>query len=293
MFKKWIGAIFGIAVLTFSQMTCFAASPEAVNKAKATAIQITNADMSDEQKLLAIHDWICKNVYYDLAFSDVSYTLDGPMLYGKAVCGGYAEAFKAMSEACGIPCNIITGYVNNKGKWGLHGWNEVCLNGEYRYIDVTWDDVDKVDYILHDLFLTDCYIMDDIHDGMPVVIDEATGTVERVLPDNGEEDDEEYEEREYIEAVDKAEVTAKGITVSGYVYFDYRNCGGYRLRFDTPFTIGDVTLSYIEIGGINEEQLDKIPEYCDQHVIFTGDLHRNTGTTAKANYTFYIADRIG
>lgn len=289
MLKKWLGIVLGAVILIFSSTTCFAASPAAENAAKKVASQITNGSMTDAQKLLAIHDWICENVSYDYSFSSVSGTLDGPMLYGKAICAGYAEAFKAMSEACGIPCNIVLGTADNGDGTGPqpHGWNEVCINGEYLYIDVTWDDMtEKNGTILHDCFLINSYAMDSLHDRTTVMFDGNGNLIGRsTVPDEAA-----FAPYEVLDE-DAEEEVMMGITVSGYVYMDDSDWGGPRLKFDTPLSVDGVTMSYIELG--EEEGFQPgIFELEGQHVTLAGDLFKWKTSTAKANYVFFATRLI-
>lgn len=55
-----------------------------------------------------------------------------------AVCQGYAAAYSALLNAVGIPNYVVSGSVPN----GSHAWNAVQLNGQWYYIDPTWNDMD-------------------------------------------------------------------------------------------------------------------------------------------------------
>lgn len=111
------------------------------------AEQITNNAMSDREKVKAVHDWLCINVAYDIdnynagTIPGSSYQHQGPILYGKAVCGGYADAFQLFMDILGIDCEIISGTATNSaGRTGSHAWNRVKLDNQWLYVDVTWDD---------------------------------------------------------------------------------------------------------------------------------------------------------
>lgn len=120
---------------------------DAYTKVYEVSSQITNDAMSDEEKIRAVHDWMCLNIAYDYdsyvsgTVSEGSSGVYGPMKYGVALCGGYAETFKAFMDALGIECESVSGLANG----GYHGWNRVKVNGEDYYIDVTWDDPDDPD----------------------------------------------------------------------------------------------------------------------------------------------------
>ena len=51
---------------------------------------------------------------------------------GKAVCGGYAEAFQEFMHELGIECRAVVGWI--------HEWNQVKLDDGWYWIDCTWND---------------------------------------------------------------------------------------------------------------------------------------------------------
>lgn len=69
-------------------------------------------------------------------------TICGVFLEGKAVCGGYARAMQYLLQKCGIESAEALGYIRKAdgSKGELHGWNLVKLDGDYYYLDTTWDD---------------------------------------------------------------------------------------------------------------------------------------------------------
>ncbi|MCR5230911.1 MAG: Ig-like domain-containing protein, partial [Solobacterium sp.] len=87
---------------------------------------------NDEQKILFIHDYLVTHVEYDLTYS--RYNAYDAIVTGSCVCQGYSEAFEALMHRLGIECDVISSNELN------HAWNLVRLNGEYYYIDNTWDD---------------------------------------------------------------------------------------------------------------------------------------------------------
>lgn len=98
------------------------------------AKRITKDSMTDREKIKAVHDWIIKNVKY----SNRSYncgTLSGAMLEHKAVCEGYAETFDFFMYILGIEHELVIGKTGR-----LHAWNRVLLDGNWLYVDCTWDD---------------------------------------------------------------------------------------------------------------------------------------------------------
>lgn len=69
-------------------------------------------------------------------------TICGVFLEGKAVCGGYARAMQYLLQKCGVESAEALGHIRKSdGSTGEgHGWNLVKLDGDYYYLDTTWDD---------------------------------------------------------------------------------------------------------------------------------------------------------
>ncbi len=69
-------------------------------------------------------------------------TICGVFLNGKAVCEGYARAMQYLLHKCGIECAEVAGNTfEEDGSAGeAHAWNILKIDGEYYYMDVTWDD---------------------------------------------------------------------------------------------------------------------------------------------------------
>ena len=95
---------------------------------------IIKKDMSDYEKIKAVHDYIVDHVEYD---TSTSYnTPYYALVEGTSACQGYATLLYKMMTEVGIPCRVITG--NAKGQ--LHAWNLVKLGKKWYNIDATWDD---------------------------------------------------------------------------------------------------------------------------------------------------------
>ena len=70
-------------------------------------------------------------------------TICGVFINGKAVCEGYARALQYLLQRCGIECAEVAGNIRketNNGKSETHAWNIVKIDGDYYYLDATWDD---------------------------------------------------------------------------------------------------------------------------------------------------------
>ena len=108
-----------------------------------------------KQKVRAIHDYVASVATYDSDAADAiaagatdgelvqqSQEAYGILVAGTAVCNGYAQAFQAMAQAADVPTVIVTGEASSGVTTGAHAWNKVLVNGEWRVVDVTWDDAD-------------------------------------------------------------------------------------------------------------------------------------------------------
>ena len=69
-------------------------------------------------------------------------TICGVFLDGKAVCEGYARAMQYLLQKCGIECAEVAGYIRKETgeSDGAHAWNILKIDGDYYYLDTTWDD---------------------------------------------------------------------------------------------------------------------------------------------------------
>lgn len=98
------------------------------------------ADITDYEKELWIHDYLCREVAYSTE-SAHDYTPQGALLGKAASCEGYAESFALLLRMAGIPCSTVSGTSFGEP----HEWNIARISGSYTYVDVTWDDMG--DYI--------------------------------------------------------------------------------------------------------------------------------------------------
>ena len=122
-------------------------------------------DMSDRDKIKAVHDYLIKTAEYDTLLaqgtaSSADNTSDSYMAYGVlvkklGVCDGYAKAFNMFMDILGIPSERVVGtsYYNNKAV--SHAWNRVFIDDQYLNIDVTWDDPvpDRANVVRYDYYL--------------------------------------------------------------------------------------------------------------------------------------------
>ena len=90
---------------------------------------------------LALHDFLVHNCTYsdDLEDHNVS-SVYGALVQGYAACEGYSKAMLLLLELNGIDAYIVTGYATNADFAGPHAWNKVRIDGNWYYLDATWND---------------------------------------------------------------------------------------------------------------------------------------------------------
>jgi hypothetical protein len=103
---------------------------------------------TDYEKALFVHDYLVTHTEYDTENYEASkndqhagaidyiFTAYGCLIQNKCVCEGYAKAYKLILDTLGIECVFVSGTGNDE----LHAWNLLQLEGEYYWVDVTWDD---------------------------------------------------------------------------------------------------------------------------------------------------------
>ena len=97
----------------------------------------TNDGMSDLQKALTVHDYICNlAVYPNLDNGDevIYHSAYGFVKNRKIVCAGYTLMYSAVLNKLNIP----TKYVISESMG--HAWNTVYINNNWYNADLTWDD---------------------------------------------------------------------------------------------------------------------------------------------------------
>ena len=103
-------------------------------KAKAVVAEVIRPGMSDYEKALALHDWLIYHANYDYTFT--YYYPDGVLLHGTGVCQSYALAYEILLQEAGV----VSQYVSGSAGGGGHAWNLVKMDGDWYYVDCTWDD---------------------------------------------------------------------------------------------------------------------------------------------------------
>jgi hypothetical protein len=100
-------------------------------------------DANSTTKIMKAHDFIADSCVYDLEYEN-GYTAYAAIVYGRALCEGYAKAFEYICEEMGIPCVVAVG--DSVGSNVGHAWNKVKIGKNWYNIDVTNDDLDDEFY---------------------------------------------------------------------------------------------------------------------------------------------------
>jgi len=135
---------------------------EMLTKRDMILAQIITDNMSEFDKLRAVHGWLAKNVSYNTDawswwrfdiygngwnpnWTPVRYEHEHQMAWSAlvlqtTVCAGYADAFLYLLEPLGIEIQFIYGTVTvlNGINSMHHAWNIVQLDGLWYHIDVSW-----------------------------------------------------------------------------------------------------------------------------------------------------------
>lgn len=142
--------------------------PSQFNSPERLANQISEDFTKDANKVRALFTWLTLNIRYDMQSfyegqSSISFsyrskkdldqklraindhTVRKTLRSKKAVCEGYAQTFKKVSELMGIPCKLIGGYskadvsdIGNIPEQENHAWNAVKVDSKWYLVDATW-----------------------------------------------------------------------------------------------------------------------------------------------------------
>ena len=93
-------------------------------------------------KVKFAHDCIVENCEYDEFNGVNANTIYGLFVEKKAVCEGYAKAFKVIMDKINIPCVVVYGNgTSDDGTTEYHAWCYVQMDdGNWYAVDTTWDD---------------------------------------------------------------------------------------------------------------------------------------------------------
>lgn len=128
-------------------------------KINAIISEIITDNMTDLEKIKAVHDYIINHTRYDEEHAEAiksgnydnlpsdSNTAYGTLFNGKAICSGYTDTMALFLDKLGIK--------NYKIFSAKHTWNCVYINGVWKHLDLTWDDpvVENEDRLEYNFFL--------------------------------------------------------------------------------------------------------------------------------------------
>lgn len=118
-------------------------------------VEAAKQKSSTYEKVLFVYDTILKNTEYDnrLAegkdFKNLGISAYGCLVEGKTICSGYTMAFELVMRELGYECGFeFNTYNDSINIFGNHVWNYCCLDGDYYYFDLTYDDTgfDNADF---------------------------------------------------------------------------------------------------------------------------------------------------
>lgn len=144
---------------TFSYNTQYTQNSVAEYKAAIDKVfaEVIDNNMTDEQKALALHDYLVQHMVYDQSANDnpgfKKRNAYEALVNGIGVCQGYTLAYAALLEKAGIEVDYCKSASMN------HIWNYVKLNGNWYHADLTFDDIaannqtGETGYVKHEYFL--------------------------------------------------------------------------------------------------------------------------------------------
>ena len=120
---------------------------------------------SDWKRALFFHDAIILKTTFNTGRDTDGYldqNLSSVFLGGNSVCAGYSRAFQLLCRSAGIECVYVTGRAVKNGQAIQHAWNLAKIDGNWTWIDCTWDDLllgNGLESAEHDYFcLNDTWI---------------------------------------------------------------------------------------------------------------------------------------
>ena len=100
---------------------------------------VVTSGMTDYEKAYRLNRWLVENCKYDDSFSN--HTAFYLLMYGTGVCQSYMLTYEMLLDQVGIPNYQYIVWIG-----GGHGFNAVRIDGEWCYVDTTWNAAD------HDLY---------------------------------------------------------------------------------------------------------------------------------------------
>lgn len=145
---------------------------QVLQKACEVLSNIISDEMSEYDKIKAIHDYMVANTIYNSQVAadyrngievtdENAFEARGVVLDGTAVCDGYSKAFSMYMELLNIECVRITGTAKDIP----HAWNAVKLDDDWYIVDTTHDDPlpDGGSRVSYDYFLVSDEMVAETH----------------------------------------------------------------------------------------------------------------------------------
>ena len=122
--------------LNYSMSESTITKGEAIIEAEAAAIAEEASQFDTEvEQMLYVHDWLVGNLDYDSTGDQTYNNVYGAFVDNCTMCVGYSTAFYYIMDLLGIDCYLV---ISNRLS---HMWNLVYLDGEFYYVDCTFDDL--------------------------------------------------------------------------------------------------------------------------------------------------------
>ena len=137
--RAWVddGVHYGMGYDSYSFEVDDPDHPSVESRVKSLVAECKAAgNTTDFDKAVWLHDWITTHMYYD--YTRTHRGVDGALIRGMGVCDSYAKCYYLLLEAAGVEGM----YVSGLGNGGNHAWNAVKFDGDWYWVDVTWDDSD-------------------------------------------------------------------------------------------------------------------------------------------------------
>ena len=114
---------------------------EARLTAQAAVDMLLAPGMTDREKYLALYDWLTEHTEYNGVMKYKGQTAWEALILRRALCNGYAKAFKLLCDLAALPCLYLSGTDLRQNV--RHAWNMVHCDGQWLYVDATWRDTSK------------------------------------------------------------------------------------------------------------------------------------------------------
>lgn len=147
------GKVESVTVNFIDSVDAIELQKQSVERWKNNILSQITSEMSNYDIALFLHDYLVKTTSYDENTPN-NQSLLSIVKYASSVCAGYAKAYQYLLNEAGI----FSTYVSGDSLVGPHAWNLLEIDGEYGWVDITWDDPNfsgnnvPIEYISHTYF---------------------------------------------------------------------------------------------------------------------------------------------